>query len=315
VPAEEYGARITEIIFSGQVRTLRDGVTDYLQHKDMVWLLIDDLDKGWPIQGADSIDILLIRSLLEATRKLQQMIEGDGIEFRCLVFLRSDIYDRLLVETPDKGKDTAIQLQWDDVATFERIVERRILASTHLKGDFRTSLWPAFCDPLVGARSSFDYIIDRTLMRPRDLLLFLHRAIEAAINRGQSRITEETIQIAEDRYSNDILRNMQYEISDTNPGMAGVLDAFAGGSSLLSVEDALLALEILAGLEKEGDAKAGLRLLLWYGFLGVRSNQEDHYAYSYAGEFGRLVDMALGGKGSLVIHPAFRAALRTDSKG
>jgi hypothetical protein len=39
-----------------------------------------------------------------ATRKLQQEFEARDVEFKCLVFLRSDIYEQLQRGTPDKGK-------------------------------------------------------------------------------------------------------------------------------------------------------------------------------------------------------------------
>jgi hypothetical protein len=101
---------ITELLYSGDIRAINDAVTKYLDEKKEVWILIDNLDKGWPVRGATREDILIIRTLLEATRKLQRQLEKSGINFHCLVFLRNDIYEHLVIETPDKGKDTAITL-------------------------------------------------------------------------------------------------------------------------------------------------------------------------------------------------------------
>ncbi|HZD69509.1 MAG TPA: hypothetical protein VFA45_11530, partial [Actinomycetes bacterium] len=126
IPISEVGGQLTQIMYKGDVRELRGAVGDYIREKDAVWLLIDNLDKGWPLRGASTEDILIVRSLLEATRKLQQELEGQDIEFKCLVFLRSDIYEQLQRGTSDKGKDTAIQLDWEDPAIFEEIVRRRI---------------------------------------------------------------------------------------------------------------------------------------------------------------------------------------------
>ena len=50
------------------VSELSDAVSDYLVEKECVWLLVDNLDKGWPIRGSSEMDILIVRSLLEATR-------------------------------------------------------------------------------------------------------------------------------------------------------------------------------------------------------------------------------------------------------
>ena len=61
-------AKLTELIFRGDIRILEDAVTNYLRDKRFVWLLIDNLDKGWPTRGTSAADILIIRSLLDASR-------------------------------------------------------------------------------------------------------------------------------------------------------------------------------------------------------------------------------------------------------
>ena len=72
-------------------------------------------------------DILIIRTLLDATRKLQRQLGNHSVEFHSLVFLRNDIYELLVKETPDRDKDTAIALDWNDSPIFEEIVRQRIL--------------------------------------------------------------------------------------------------------------------------------------------------------------------------------------------
>jgi hypothetical protein len=162
--------KITEWLYTGDIRQLDKAVSDYLRDKDAVWLLIDNLDKGWPTRGTTSEDMMIVRALLEATRKLQRQLEEREVEFKCLVFIRTDIYEHLVMETPDKGKDTPIRLDWDDPSVFKEIVNRRVVASTDLRGTFSQN-WPILFDATIGIEDSFNYIIERTLMRPRDLLL------------------------------------------------------------------------------------------------------------------------------------------------
>jgi hypothetical protein len=309
VPRDELGEHLTRVIYAGDVRALTDGVTEYLEEKKSVWLLLDNLDKGWPLRGATDTAILIVRSLLDATRKLQQMLEVRGANLKCLVFLRSDIYERLQTAVPDKGKDTVIQLDWEDPAVFETIIARRIEASTDLTGPFE-GMWSQICEPLVGTQNSFGYIVDRTLMRPRDLLLFLHRALDTAINRGHHRIHEEDILHAEKGYSEDMLLATEYEITDTNGDLADVLYAFQSARSLMDREDALLHLAV-GGIEDEQRASEVIQLLIWYGFFGVKSPAfpEVKYSYSVHGNIRRLIQPLEMADASLVIHPAFRAAL------
>ena len=136
-----------------RVSTLSD--IGYLSEKDAVWLLVDNLDKGWPIRGASDSDILVVRALLEATRKLQRVFGDLDMDFNCLVFLRSDIHELLQAATPDKGKDSAISLDWEDPDVFEQIVVRRVADVQDLPPDF-DGAWARLCTPLVRSYVSCD---------------------------------------------------------------------------------------------------------------------------------------------------------------
>jgi hypothetical protein len=212
--AVELERSITEMIFEGDVREITDAVTEYLRTRETVWVLVDNLDKGWPVRGATSSDILLIRSLLDSTRKLQHSLESRDVMLKCLVFLRSDIFELVQLETPDKGKDTSIRLDWEDPEQFEAILAYRIQCSTGLTGSFR-EMWGQICAPLIKTEDSFDYVVARTLMRPRDLLRFVHSAVDVAINRRHNRILEEDLVYAERTYSEDLLVETSFEIKLT----------------------------------------------------------------------------------------------------
>lgn len=312
---DNVGGRLTEVIYSGDVRGLTDGVSDYLRTKDVVWLLVDNLDKGWPVRGADETDILIVRSLLDATRKLQRQFETHDVEFKCLVFLRSDIYDRLREETPDKGKDTAIRLDWEDPALFQEIVRRRIS-----RGDGSASfheLWRQVCAPLVNGQDSFTYVLDRTLMRPRDLLQFLREAVHTAINRGHTLVEEDDIFQAERSYSHDILLTTAYELGDTYPDYAEVLYAFEAAPPVMSKEEFCDRIVHLADVPDD-QTNTVLELLVWFGFLGIAPSTDPgraKYSYDVQANMRRLLLPLRSGDGVLVVHRAFRAALEIDQEG
>lgn len=306
---ENVGAKLTEVIYSGDFRGLTDGVSEYLRTKQIVWLLVDNLDKGWPVRGAESADILIVRSLLDATRKLQRQLEAQDVDFNCLVFLRSDIYERLREETPDKGKDTAIRLDWEDPALFEEIVRRRI--DQRDDGAPFSDAWRRICAPLVDGQASFSYILDRTLMRPRDLLQFLREALHTAINRGHHTIEEEDVLQAERSYSQDILLTTSFEIGDTYPDYADVLYSFEGAPAVLSKQDVCDRV-IHAADVRSDKADEVLELLVWFGFLGVSSAMDsghEKYSYDVQANMRRLLYPLRAGDGVLVVHKAFRSAL------
>jgi hypothetical protein len=267
-------------------------------------LLIDNLDKGWPTRGAKTEDVLILRMLLEATRKLQHQLRRKDLGVRCLVFVRNDIYEHLLNETPDKGKDTAIIVDWDDAEVFREIVRRRIETTTELSGPFN-SVWPAVFDTYVGTEESFGYILDRTLMRPRDLLNFLHRCIEVAVNRGHDRVKQEDILKAEAAYSEDILLSTMFELRDVKPD-ADPLYQFLGAPTHLSKADVF---------QRIGEAPGLVELLVWFGFLGVQEDwqSEPRFAYQVRYNLAKVLAPINQGRGRFVIHPAFRKALECVS--
>lgn len=310
------GDQVMQGIYQGEAKKLRNAVAEYLENKNTVWLLIDNLDKGWPVGGSTALDILVIQALLDATRKVQNELGRRGVQFSSLLFLRSDIYDHLIRQIPDKGKDTVIKLEWNDPKFFERLIERRILTSTDLHGDFRTDIWPSICEPLVETQDSFTYMLDRTLMRPRDLILFLSRCLQTAINRGHDRIQEEDIKFAEQSYSADQLANLEFEILDLNPGYEQVLYAFSGAPSKLTLEDCRLQLEVYADISDEAKAEKTIDVLLRYGFFGVVGGtfQEPTYIFSSKGTLDRLRYPLDNDEGSLVVHPAFRPALQIENQ-
>jgi hypothetical protein len=310
VDAGELGPRLTEYLFTGHVRQLEAALVDYLREKEEVWLLLDNLDKGWPVHGSTDEDILIVRALLEATRKIQERLEDKGIAFRCLVFLRTDIYSHLLKATPDKGKDTAISLEWDNIAFFEEIIARRIEASTELEGDFR-DMWPQVCESHINVQDTFDYMVERTLMRPRDLLVFLRRCIDMAINLGHDKVNVEDILLGEKAYSDEMLFGVAEEIADTRPEWQDVPYAFQGQGVQLSQEEVNgLLREVRPDISDE-EATQGIELLLRFGFLGVRARgfEEPVYAHTLNFNMRRLLEPLRREKGRLVIHPAFHEAL------
>ncbi len=98
-------AEVTELLYRHDVSRLRGHVVDYLRQKDGVFILFDNIDKGWPTHGLTAADVSIVRALLEATRKLERQLGRADIECFTLTFLRNDVYQLLVREDarPRKG--------------------------------------------------------------------------------------------------------------------------------------------------------------------------------------------------------------------
>jgi hypothetical protein len=299
---------LTSVLFKDDIKNLETVVGDYIQEKSAVWILIDNLDKGWPTHGASPEDILIIRTLLEACRKLQKQLNETKASFHPLVFLRNDIYEFLVQNTPDKGKDSVIVLDYDDHELFREIVSSRIKASTKLNADF-SNLWANVFDTHIGTQDSFLFILERTLMRPRDLLNYLRMSVDIAINRGHSRVLQDDILKAEETYSNDILLAVSFEIRDVFPSVSEPLYGFIGCPTHMDIQQVLKILKETGFVDKDLDRV--LRLIVWFGFLGVQSDGQEipTFIYQARQNLEKLLAPVKQRHARLVIHPAFRKAL------
>src|SRR5690606_2490985 len=117
-------------------------------------------------------------------------------------------------------------------------------------------------------QASFDYIVDRTLMRPRDLLQFLRHCIDVALGRGKSRIDADDIKQAERAYSQDMLTDFAFELSDTHPEHEILPLAFEQAPTRMTISEARDRLLQTMNLEGE-DASAAIEFLISLGFFGV----------------------------------------------
>jgi hypothetical protein len=299
---------LAELVFGGDVRSLNDAVAAYVTaEKDEVWLLIDNLDKSWATRGATPEDVMLLVGLLEATRLLERQMQRRDVDLRCLVFIRPDVLEQLHASTPDRGKESAINLDWDDPELFREIVRQRVISSTDLAGTF-DEVWRQVADPAIGAEDSFGYLVDRTLMRPRDVILFLQRALQVALNRGNQRISHEDILHAELGYSEEMLLSLGYEIQDTHPHMSDSLYAFHGAPPQMT--RAAVDERLKEGNVPRADRHEALELLLWFGFLGVRlEDASELYSHTVQFNLRRLIHPVDAGRAVYVVHPTFRSAL------
>ncbi len=299
-------AEISQLIHARPIRELNDAITAYLNTgKRDVWLLFDNLDKGWAVQAAHDEEILLLRALLEATRKLQRQFESRGVELFSIVFIRDDIYQHLILEPAERGKETAALLDWNDADLFKDIIGRRIAQSSGTERPF-DELWATFFAPHVHGEDSFQFILSRTLMRPREVLRFVGGCISTAINHRHDKVSESDILQAERAYSAEALVDISLEMRDVKSQYDNVPYAFIGCSAVLSPNEVEAQLRD-AGIQ-EADLPEVIDLLVWFGVLGIYISEDDErYSYQFEHDPRR---MTAGLRAyAYCIHPAFRSAL------
>ena len=280
-------AQLTEILYVHDVRELRRLVVEYLAFKDSLWLLFDNIDKGWPTHGIQEEDLVIIRDLLEATRKLQRQLERDDINCVTLVFLRNDIYEILVEHTPDRGKESKVTVDWTDPDLLRELLRRRFVFSGVDNDATFDDTWRSLAVSHVGGEESSQYLIDRCLMRPRALIDLVNHCKSVAINLRHNRIEESDMLKGVSAFSTDLVTEVGLEIRDVLPEAEGLLYEFLGASGRIPAAD------LDAMLNKASDSPqertAFVELFLWYGVLGlVRLDGSVTYIYSVNYDSARL---------------------------
>ena len=313
---EEKGVRLsssklTEMLYSHDVKTLMQRVINYMSRKETCWLLFDNIDKGWPTSGLKHEDLLIIRALIDATKKIERHFSKANIVVNTIVFLRNDVYELLVKETSDRGKEASVLLDWTDPDLLRELIRLRIKSNEINGDDSFLSLWPKICLSHYRGEESSQFLIDRSLMRPRFLLNLISQCKSFAINLNHDRIMEEDIDKGLMAYSTDLLADIGYEISDVENKVDDVLYAFIGSNSILNKNDVTQLLSDY-GVGEEHIENV-FELLLWYGFLGLNISEEQKYIYNFNYSMRLMAGMIKKMEGvTYSINPAFWPALMID---
>lgn len=303
-------SEITELIHAKYLKDIKSNVTSYLKLKSSLWILFDNLDKGWPPQGIDRVDALILRCLIDAGKKIRRDLQRSGVASVCVVFVRNDVYEILMSNTSDFGKEIRIALDWTQREILTELIHRRIARSSDMNFE---EAWREYFTPLYRGEASFDYFLDRSLMRPRNLIKMIAHTRGYAINRRSRLIDSEAIEKGLMVYANDVLKEADQELSDIYPAARDLLYRFFGLSKELSkieLEDIIFSHSI------EIDEIDGLiGHMLYFGFFGIRRpGLESEFIYDFQYNSKLMDAHILRHKNEIVyvLNPAFWPVLRAE---
>lgn len=301
---------ITSLVYSHDIRALRKKLSEYLKHKNSVWLLFDNLDKGWTPQNLTKGDIIILRCLLDASRKIQREMNREGHEFHGIVFVRNDVYQLLMDETPDFGKEMRASLDWSDPDMLREMLRRRLVRKAFPKESSFSDVWNHIVVSHYKGEETSQYLIERSLMRPRNLLKLMAYCRSFAVNLAHSKIEAEDIEKGVAAYSVDLVIEADRELADIEPKSRDLIYQFSGEKAHLSPADLEVLLEIQGIAEDK--RKDVTTFLLYFGFLGVCSAEgEPLYIYDVGYDM-KMMEIRIrkfGQSAMYVLNPAFWAAL------
>jgi len=264
---------VTAFIHSHNIRDLRIQLSRYLRHKEETWILFDNLDKGWAPQGLASGDIVILRCLIDASRRIQREMSRDDQDLHVIVFIRNDVYQLLMDESPDFGKESRASLDWSDDSLLREMLRRRLVQNIGSKDATFDQIWSRVCVSLYKGDETSQYLIDRSLMRPRNLLKLFNSCRGFAVNHQHDRIYADDIEKGLKAYSNDMIVEADQELTDIEPGAKKLIYQFLGENSEFTNDDLTILLDI-NNIKPEKHAKV-IEFLLYYGFLGIKYLDQD----------------------------------------
>ena len=256
-------------------------------------ILVDDLDKNW-IQN--KIGINFTRCLFETIFEI-----NNSKHLRLLVSLRTNLFNQLEFSQREKFTPYIDYLSWSE-DKIKNIIEKRFkaigIANKH-------DVWKFIFPKEIAVDNqrkfkTFDYLLHRSNMRPRDILLFISYAIGNSI--GKNNITMDAIIKAEESYSKDRLHALEDEWRNPYLDTGKIFDFFHRCRHKLEKSTFMSIVENIAidVLEKEDAKKLGkwswiieggyidreswnsyklINLLYHVGFIGVKESSSSSVQY------------------------------------
>jgi hypothetical protein len=265
-----------------------------------VVVVLDRLDDSW--DGSDDSKTLLI-GLLRAAKDLNTKFRFDGrTGLKAITFLRSDIYPMLRFDDKDKHRPLEYWISWTSTELEEMIARRLPPGATVV-----SILDP---DKMRQSTPPFVYIVQRTFLRPREVIQYLTEAKDRG-DPDATFISKDNIKDAELTYSRWKVEDLKQEYSKAVPEFPECLETLRQGvhryESLTELE------ELVAQKNRDLAAEHGARWIVDQLFdtsvIGVRPKKSGYIKYKSEDS-----DLELPLEGALYVHPGLRLGLNVTEK-
>src|ERR1700752_1333409 len=207
---------------------------------------------------------------------------------RVLVSLRMELYDSIpsLYEDAQKYRDVMEIISWDERSLLELVTKRirhTVPAMSALTDD---ECWNRVFAATLDYRQakSFNYVVDRTLYSPREIILFCTDSLAESRRAASWPIDYGVLSKAELKYSEDRAKDISAEFRFQYPGLMSIFEVFRGRAYTTTREDLeIICLEVT--LNKYGIDTSAKWVL----------DQEPEYLIEVLWRIGFLRAQAVGG--------------------
>lgn len=197
---EQIRRRLTSFINPELLRELNEMMKhlkeDCRPKERVFYITFDRLDENW---ADEHVKYHLIKSLIECQKSF-----GGLKDLKIITSMRADIFDRSLALSSDPGsqrdklRDYKAEIKWSKTQLSTMIGDRVTQLCKRKYTGKKVSFDEIFTKRVDG-KAPLDYILERTLMRPRDVILFVNECL--TVSSGKSEVGFKDIKKAEEEYS------------------------------------------------------------------------------------------------------------------
>jgi hypothetical protein len=199
------------------VRIMKDEL--FVNHQKKFFIVVDNLDLEWI---DDQIRYELIGAMVEVIKEFRQM---QGVKI--VISLRENLNEIVFSGIKNNGgqrekfKPLYSDMEWsnDDLKS---LINKRI----RLLSDKQLDIKKAFYESRRDNGTGFDFILDRSFKRPRDIISYVNHAIKNAGNKEY--FTKDILVKAESSYSLERFQALEDEWSENFGGIKSICEFLRG---------------------------------------------------------------------------------------
>lgn len=275
------------------------------KYRKSFYILIDKLDEKWV---DENIRFDLIRALIECLRSFNKISR-----LKVIVAIREDVLERVVQDNKEVGfqrekyDDYFLRVIWDG-SQLKELVRKRINKLYKKKYTSENVSFDDIFRNKIGNKDPIDYITERTLKRPRDVISFVNECFQKA--QGKTEVTPRIIKEAESEYSRIRMQALIYEWQSAFPSLALAFKLLANRrgrftsadiSNKTFLDEFVLHVDQIVSADRDpikasvdryiregATAAASLALvrilvseLYRIGAIGVKTSSGERYIYSY----------------------------------
>lgn len=270
------------------IKTLEKALGKTLEKRPKLFICFDRVDEAWDEVSFDS-SRRVIAGLVTACDSITSQHKGS---VRPIIFLREDIFETISINDSNKLRaDCGELLNWTKPSLTNLILKRINYYATS-KGEPTVSDFDSLFDrsEMRQRLKPFNYILKRTMMRPRDLISIMGMVIKTMQEKKDDpfadeqptyeKLEAESIYAAEPKYSEWLKQEILDEWKVQKPLIVQVFNALQNNGTTNITKDALTKeLESLDCKLQTGEISSLLRFMFDNSIIGFKLGSSNEWKF------------------------------------